>query len=166
MAIFGTPSPHVTISHYFRLLPSPCHRVNSGKLSLRIEVTKTIWGHFKSSNDTRSSTTRISTSGSVCSTVLILDVDTKGFAFFLKERNVFFWRFCIPSCFNSVIFSRASFSKSGLYLTCHKHSLTLSCAFSCFKLGLARLNVFNNKLSISVIISLTSTLYHSYKGTC
>ena len=33
---------------------------------------------------------RISTSGSVCSAVLILDVDTEGFDFFQKESNVFF----------------------------------------------------------------------------
>ena len=40
----------ITISGY----PSPpCHRVNSDKLSLRIQVTKTIWGHFKNSNDSR-----------------------------------------------------------------------------------------------------------------
>ena len=53
MAIFGPPppmSPLVTILGY--PLP-PCHRVNSDKLSLRIQVTKTIWGHFKNSNDTR-----------------------------------------------------------------------------------------------------------------
>ena len=51
---FWTPlplvSPLVTISGY--TLP-PCHWVNSDKLSLRIQVTKTIWGHFKNSNDTR-----------------------------------------------------------------------------------------------------------------
>ena len=44
-------SPLVTISGY--PFPPPCHQVNSDKLSLRIQVTKTIWGHFKSSNDTR-----------------------------------------------------------------------------------------------------------------
>ena len=33
---------------------------------------------------------RISTSGSVCSAVLILDVDTEDFDFFQKESNVFF----------------------------------------------------------------------------
>ena len=33
---------------------------------------------------------RISTSGSVCSAGLILDVDTEGFDFFQKESNVFF----------------------------------------------------------------------------
>ena len=33
---------------------------------------------------------RISTSGSVCSAVLILDVDTEGFDFFQKESNAFF----------------------------------------------------------------------------
>ena len=53
MAIFGPPYPHVTISHYFRVPPPPCHWVNSDKLSLRIQVMKTIWGHFKNSNDTR-----------------------------------------------------------------------------------------------------------------
>ena len=59
---------------------------------------------------------RISTSGSVCSAVLILDVDTEGFDFFQKEGNTFFWRFCIPSCFHSVTFSQASFFPSGLFL--------------------------------------------------
>ena len=39
-------SPLVTISGY---PPPPCHRVNSDKLSLRMQVTKTIWGHFKNS---------------------------------------------------------------------------------------------------------------------
>ena len=33
--------------------PPPCHRVNSDKLSLKVQVTKTIWGHFKNSNATR-----------------------------------------------------------------------------------------------------------------
>ena len=33
---------------------------------------------------------RISTSGSICSAVLILDIDTEGFDFFQKESNVFF----------------------------------------------------------------------------
>ena len=33
---------------------------------------------------------RISTTGSVCSAVLILDVDTEGFDFFQKESNVLF----------------------------------------------------------------------------
>ena len=59
---------------------------------------------------------RIPLSGSVCSALLILYVDTYGFDFFQKESNVFFWRFCITSCFHSVIFSRASFSTSGLFL--------------------------------------------------
>ena len=40
MAIFGPPV-------------SPMSPVNSDKLSLRIQVTKTIWGYFKNSNDTR-----------------------------------------------------------------------------------------------------------------
>ena len=43
-------SPLVTISGY--PLP-PCHRINSYKLLLRIQVTKTIWGHFNNTNDTR-----------------------------------------------------------------------------------------------------------------
>ena len=51
---FWTPpspmSPLVTISGY---PPPSCHQVNSDKLSLRVQVTKTIWGHFKNSNDTR-----------------------------------------------------------------------------------------------------------------
>ena len=51
--LFNLPppmSPLVTISGY----PLPtCHRVNNDKLSLRIQVTKTIWGRFKNSNDTR-----------------------------------------------------------------------------------------------------------------
>ena len=33
---------------------------------------------------------RISTSGSICSAVLILDIDTEGFDFFQKESNEFF----------------------------------------------------------------------------
>ena len=59
MAIFGLPSAHVTISHYLRVPPPPPtphvtrHWVNNDKLSLRIQVAKTIWGHFKNSNDTR-----------------------------------------------------------------------------------------------------------------
>ena len=40
-------SPLVTISGY---PPLPMHQVNSDKLSLRIQVTKTIWGHFKNGN--------------------------------------------------------------------------------------------------------------------
>ena len=52
IAIFGSPSPHVTIDTISgHPLPSS-HRVDSDKLSLRIQVTKTIWDHFKNSNDT------------------------------------------------------------------------------------------------------------------
>ena len=101
IAIFGPPSPHVTIDTISgHPLPSS-HRVNSDKLSLGIQVTKTIWDHFKNSNDTSNGKSakflkqinkshnivagRISTSNCICSVVLILDVDTECFDFFQKE---------------------------------------------------------------------------------
>ena len=49
-----TPLPPCHHQSQFQGTPlPPCHRVNSDKLSLRIQVTKTIFRHFKNSNDTR-----------------------------------------------------------------------------------------------------------------